>query len=113
MTTLSARIPTNSFANRSCSSTASSASKGSWRRLPSAVAGVCALLLLLGAECIPAHAQPNWVQESPSASPPARDYAALAYDAAQGQVVLFGGGGEPGGVCCGYFNDTWVWDGTN
>jgi hypothetical protein len=69
-------------------------------------------LLLLGAECVPAHAQPNWVQESPAASPPARDYAALAYDAAQGQVVLFGGAGMPGGVL-GYFNDTWVWDGTN
>jgi hypothetical protein len=112
MTTLSALVPINSFANRSCSSTASSTSKGSGRRLPTAVAGVCALLLL-GAVCVPAHAQPNWFQESPAAGPPARDYAALAYDAAQVQVVLFGGAGEPGGVCCGYFNDTWVWDGTN
>ena len=113
MTTLSARVSTSSFANRSCSSTASFASKGSGRRSLSAVAGVCAFLLLLGAECIPALAQPNWVQESPASSPTPRNYAALAYDAAQGQVVLFGGAGEPGGVCCGYFGDTWVWNGAS
>jgi hypothetical protein len=113
MTMLGAHVPTNSSANRVFSSTASSASEGSGRRFLSAVAGVCAFLLLLGAECIPAHAQPNWFQESPATSPPARNYAGLAYDAAQGQVVVFGGAGEPGGRCCGYFGDTWVWNGTN
>ena len=115
MTTPPARLLTLvSFGNLSSTSTASTtASERPEPRLRSAIAAACALLLLLGAVCVPAHAQPNWVQESPSASPPARDYAALAYDAAHGQVVLFGGGGEPGGVCCGYFNDTWVWDGTN
>jgi hypothetical protein len=32
----------------------------------------------------------------------------MAYDAARGQVVLFGGYDGSG-----YLNDTWVWDGTN
>jgi hypothetical protein len=30
----------------------------------------------------------------------------MAYDAARGQVVLFGG-------CCGLLSDTWTWDGTD
>jgi hypothetical protein len=101
-----------SFGNLSSTPTASTAaSERPEPRLRCAIAAG-ALLLLLGAVCVPAHAQSNWVQESPATSPPARDYAALAYDAAQGQVVLFGGSGMPGGVL-GYFNDTWVWDGTN
>jgi hypothetical protein len=32
----------------------------------------------------------------------------MAYDAARGQVVLFGGSCSSGGL-----NDTWVWDGAN
>jgi hypothetical protein len=52
----------------------------------------------------------NWTQKFPANSPPARRAHAMAYDAARGQVVLFGG-------CCGVPNsdvqDTWVWDGSN
>jgi hypothetical protein len=49
----------------------------------------------------------NWVQEVTRPRPPRRaaDHA-MAYDAARGQVVLFGGGGSQ-------LNDTWVWDGSN
>jgi hypothetical protein len=58
--------------------------------------------------------EPNWVQQSPGTSPPARIYHAMAYDAAHGQVVLFGGvvpnGPNPPTTI---FNDTWVWDGSN
>jgi len=51
-------------------------------------------------------AQPNWTQKSPANSPSPRSSHAMAYDAARGQVVLFGGfDGNP-------LNDTWVWDGT-
>ena len=32
----------------------------------------------------------------------------MAYDAAHGQIVLFGGRNDGGN-----FSDTWVWDGTN
>jgi len=47
----------------------------------------------------------TWTKRHPAASPPAREDAAMAYDAATGTVVLFGGAGGPG-------NDTWTWNGT-
>ena len=37
----------------------------------------------------------NWTKQSPATHPPARDGAAMAYDAATGTVVLFGGGTAP------------------
>ncbi|HEY3383501.1 MAG TPA: NBR1-Ig-like domain-containing protein [Vicinamibacterales bacterium] len=49
----------------------------------------------------------NWVLKSPTNSPTARAGHAMAYDAARGQVVLFGG------MNYSYSNGTWVWDGTN
>jgi ASPM-SPD-2-Hydin domain-containing protein/galactose oxidase-like protein len=50
----------------------------------------------------------NWTQKFPATSPPPKTAHAMAYDAARGQVVLFGGftNGIPSA-------DTWVWDGTN
>ncbi len=53
--------------------------------------------------------EPNWTQKSPANSPPPRGSHAMAFDAARGQVVLFGGWGPVNSVR----NDTWVWDGTN
>jgi hypothetical protein len=50
----------------------------------------------------------NWTQKSPAGNPPPRWGHAMAYDAAHGQVVLFGGINFPD-----VFGDTWVWDGTN
>jgi hypothetical protein len=50
----------------------------------------------------------NWVRKSPGTSPPARYHHAMAFDAARGQIVLFGGLGPSGPM-----NDTWVWDGAN
>jgi hypothetical protein len=66
--------------------------------------------MLLGAFCAPTQAQnlvPNWYQQSPATSPSARYIHAITYDAAHGQVVLFGGFGGGGDL-----NDTWVWNGT-
>ena len=40
------------------------------------------------------------------AAPSSRHYAAMAYDRAHAQTVLFGGG------CCPFLNDTWTWNGT-
>lgn len=52
----------------------------------------------------------NWT-EAPrgAATPPARYHAAMAYDVARGEVVLFGGeaGTDPGDA----LGDTWTWDG--
>jgi len=52
----------------------------------------------------------NWTQKSPANRPLLRAGQAMAYDAARGQVVLFGGGGNLcGGDCFGFLGDTWVW----
>jgi hypothetical protein len=56
-----------------------------------------------------------WADVSPATSPPGRSGHAMAYDAARGRVVLFGGRGHSRGACgssgtsCA---DTWEWDGT-
>jgi hypothetical protein len=51
----------------------------------------------------------TWSQAAPATSPPARQGAVMAYDAATGQLVLFGGAT---GTRSGLLSDTWVWDGT-
>ena len=53
----------------------------------------------------------NWTQRHPLNSPPARTNASLVYDAALGQLVLFGGEGT--GAQSLPLADTWTWDGTN
>jgi hypothetical protein len=72
-----------------------------------------ALLTALGVAGMPspialATSQPvlTWTKQSPAASPSARAYASIAYDAATGNVVLFGGFKGAG------VGDTWVWDGS-
>src|ERR1700679_2755635 len=51
---------------------------------------------------------PTWTQLSPATSPPARAFAAMAYDAGTNQVVLFGGQGSTNNA----LGDTWTWNGT-
>jgi Kelch motif len=70
--------------------------------------GGCVVLLTLCSAPMAAQ-EPNWVLKSPANSPPARNGGAMAYDAARGQVVLFGGS-DSNNV---FYNDTWVWDGIN
>jgi hypothetical protein len=48
----------------------------------------------------------NWAKQAPATSPAARGYTSMAYGAATGTVVLFGGYGTRA------FGDTWTWDGT-
>jgi N-acetylneuraminic acid mutarotase len=50
-----------------------------------------------------------WAKQHPTASPPARWGAAMAYDAATRTVVMFGGEGT---TATGSLGDTWVWDGS-
>ncbi|HEX3833146.1 MAG TPA: putative Ig domain-containing protein [Solirubrobacteraceae bacterium] len=52
----------------------------------------------------------NWVQLHPVTSPPPLDGAAMAYDPAIKQIVMFGGYGPTGG---GYSASTWAWTGSN
>ncbi len=54
---------------------------------------------------------PAWTQQAPAASPSARQNAAMAYDAATGTVVLFGGFHNRLGDLL-QLGDTWTWDGT-
>ena len=49
----------------------------------------------------------EWTQRAPATSPPPRAHAAIAYDAARRETVLFGGGNDSGAL-----TDTWIWDGT-
>jgi hypothetical protein len=49
----------------------------------------------------------KWIQQLPSASPPPRQGAGMAYDPSTGTVVLFGGGTSNDTA----LNDTWTWDG--
>jgi uncharacterized protein (TIGR03437 family) len=65
------------------------------------------LICLLAAPLASAQQAGNWTHQIPDNFPPARYAHAMAYDAAHGQVVLFGGEGLGPPV-----NDTWVWDGT-
>jgi hypothetical protein len=51
----------------------------------------------------------DWTQELPAHNPAARYGHAMAYDAAQGKVVLFGGVDSSAD----YLSDTWVWNGTD
>jgi hypothetical protein len=50
----------------------------------------------------------NWTQQTPATSPPPREAAAMAYDPATGNIVMFGGQ-----VRNGVSGDTWTWDGSN
>lgn len=54
----------------------------------------------------------TWTQQHPASSPSAR-LTQIAYDEATRTLVLFGGhtGGAPRNST--YYNDTWIWDGTN
>jgi hypothetical protein len=53
----------------------------------------------------------TWTQRTPQNSPAPRLRAAMAYDAAHGVTVLFGGTTSLG-LDTTYMNDTWTWDGT-
>jgi hypothetical protein len=52
-----------------------------------------------------------WTQEHPAVSPAPRTGAALVYDAATRQLLLFGGSSKIG-TAGGFFGDTWIWTGT-
>jgi uncharacterized protein (TIGR03437 family) len=52
----------------------------------------------------------NWTRQIPQNFPGPRYEHAMAYDAARGQVVVFGGTRDPSQP---FVNETWVWDGSN
>jgi hypothetical protein len=54
----------------------------------------------------------TWTQLHPAQAPSARTGAALVFDPATCQLLLFGGSGEASLGSGGYSNQTWVWTGT-
>jgi uncharacterized protein YjdB len=54
----------------------------------------------------------TWMQQSPASSPTARNLHAMVFDPDVGEIVMFGGTG-PSATGPNYYNDTWVWDGSN
>lgn len=70
------------------------------------------LLLLLALRSSPAAAQePEWDTRLPAVFPGYRQFAAVAYDSARQQLVLFGGMTLDGGLK--WPMETWVWDGVS
>lgn len=65
------------------------------------------LLLLLIAVEAGAQTTGNWTHQIPQRFPSARSGHGMAYDAAHGQVILFGGDDPV------QESDTWAWDGSN
>ena len=79
------------------------------------ISGAAALAVCGISGVVPAAVQASsvsavtWTQQHPAASPPARSQASMAYDAATGTVLLFGGTGRPPAF---FLADTWTWNGT-
>lgn len=55
----------------------------------------------------------TWTQKFPLHSPPARAFSAMAFDAASGVVVLFGGASPGLDGTTVTLDDTWTWNGTD
>lgn len=70
--------------------------------------GGTAASVVLGDVRIDAGPPAYWTLKSPLTSPPIRGAHAMAFDAARGQMVLFGGWASSTGD----LGDTWTWDGT-
>ena len=79
----------------------------SMRRLLRAGPALAVSLIVTVALALPAAGRPSSSRTSPPPAPTPRFEMGMAYDAASGQVVLFGGGGHA------WLGDTWTWDGTD
>src|SRR5258706_10036725 len=51
-----------------------------------------------------------WAQHTAQSDPPPRAFQGMAFDAARGRIVMFGG--CAGSMCAVRLGDTWEWDGT-
>jgi hypothetical protein len=89
---------------------------GRWRSLGMGAAVLAAVGVVGTVPAAVASASPqqalNWTEQSPAASPPARSFASMAYDSANGTVVLFGGSTSARGSVGSSLGDTWTWNGT-
>lgn len=67
-----------------------------------------ALLLVLAKSIASAGSVPIWTELYPPYTPPPRTFSGVAYDAAHGEIVLFGGLDRSNNA----LGDTWIWNGT-
>jgi hypothetical protein len=81
--------------------------RGERRLRPLAAALVLPVAILGAAGAMQLHAHFSPSLAGTPGNPPARSQAVMAYDPAQGVVVMFGGRGESGSL-----GDTWTWDGS-
>jgi hypothetical protein len=82
-----------------------------WRTLRAGAATLAAAAVLAAGSSAVASASsqaPDWAKETPADHPSPRIATSMAYDAANGTVVLFGGYTSRGSDVAG----TWTWDGT-
>ena len=77
-------------------------------RVKGALALMAAVMLFcaIGAQAQAPAIEQSWYQLVPAANPSVRSTPAITYDAAHGQVVMFGGYNGN------FLNDTWLWNGT-
>jgi hypothetical protein len=80
-----------------------------WRGVLGLFAAAAVVLSVQPAVLASSAPAPTWTRQHPATHPPARQNASMAYDAATGTIVLFGGWRDAGGH---YFGDTWTWDGS-
>jgi hypothetical protein len=82
--------------------------------LTPALALAIAAASILGFASVAAAAVPatafEWAELSPATNPPPRVAPTGAYDAATGQIVLFGGFEQPGAF---WIDETWTWEGSD
>jgi hypothetical protein len=73
---------------------------------------LAAVVAVVASIVVPAQALGSltWLRLSPSSHPPARYYAAMAFDDAHNELVLFGGYNADAGA---FLSDTWTWNGSN
>ena len=79
-----------------------------WLAVVAAVLAACGVAGAVPASAVGSSPVPDWTKQAPAVHPTALTNAAMAYDAATGTVVLFGGAGRRGSMLGG----TWTWDGT-
>jgi len=100
-----ARFSSHSFSGRHLGSGSDRGTrKLTCRQIAVAFTGAAMLATAIPASAQAPTLQAGWAQQSPGTVPPGRSAPGLVYDAAAGQMVMFGGSD---------LNDTWLWDGTN
>jgi hypothetical protein len=78
-----------------------------WRTVAVAGLAACGIAGALPSAALAGSSQvPSWTKQHPATHPSGRQSEAMAYDAATGNLVLFGGANDKKNLL---FHDTWSW----